>query len=345
MSEIPSEFKRIVEADIDKIFEQRLSEISSFTDWFFTTAYGTSCEVIEASAKKNVHNDFRVASGDSFAYGETDVEAQGLIGNGTKRKPAALLIENKVDSDQMPKQGLRYQARAQHQIRKRKWSDSRCVLVGPASYLASQYPLGGYGTDGWDAMISFEDVASALEPISKEESSILIKATATANTHNKRIPAAMQFWNDYENYQREQHPDILLFLKSTKGSGAGGVWPSFYDNELRANKSAPHRKRIQVVHMDTNTYVSLYVKKVNFGDFRQTLAPIMDTDMRFAKPGGSWQSIQIPVPAVNVLEPFNDQKEAADQIFKAAELMFGFFIEHEVILMEIPILKPKKKST
>lgn len=65
--------------------------------------------------------------------------------------------------------------------------------------------------------------------------------------------------------------------------------------------------------------------------------------MHFAKHGSSWQSIQVRIPAIDVLKPFKELKEAVNQIFEAAKRIFRFFIEHEVLL-SIPTQKPKKMS-
>lgn len=332
-----SKSTRVLESDIDSIFEKHFSKVGALSIWLFSKFYGDHCKLSSSLAKKNVHNNFTLLSGDSLAYGETDVEVLGVLEGAAQIKHHAILIENKVDSDQMPNQGLRYQARARFMVNSGKWQKSSCILVAPQKYLDSQYPRGGSEVDGWDALVSLETIADVLVSTAKSDANVLRQATTKSNSSNEPIPAAVDFWHKYENYQRSKHPDVLLFLKSTKGSKAGGVWPSFYDSLLRDDKSKPDLKRVQVVHIDTSNYVTLFIKKVNYADFKIVVDPILDSSMRFGKPAKSWQSVQLPVPSIDVQYSFEEQKEAVDAVFLAAEHMYNFFKANQAAFMSIPV--------
>jgi hypothetical protein len=131
-------------------------------------------------------------------------------------------------------------------------------------------------------------------------------------------PAAIQFWKDYKLYRRTFHPLIPVFINTQKGSQAGEVWPSFYDNHLRNNARAPMRKRIQIVHVDTANYVALFVEKVACRDFVSAVSGLLEDGMSFGDAGGSWQSVGVPVPSIDPCLPLAHQTQALGQVFRAA---------------------------
>ena len=144
---------------------------------------------------------------------------------------------------------------------------SVALSIAPGSYLEAGYKLGDFAEDGWNGLIAYEALAETLVESDIVAAKMLIAATEPANSWNKPIAAAIQFWKDYIEFQWAKHPDIPAFVNTHRGSRAGGVWPSFYDDELRNNRAQPDRKRIQIVHMDTNGYVSLFVKRVSYPSF------------------------------------------------------------------------------
>jgi hypothetical protein len=166
-----------------------------------------------------------------------------------------------------------------------------------------------------------------------------MEAAEPANAWNKPIPSAVKFWKDYALFGRVSHPTTPVFINTQKGSRAGGVWPSYYDNQLRSNPREPRRKRVQIVHMDTSNYVSLFVKKVAYADFVTVVKGILEDGIMFGKPGGSWQSVQIKVPAIDPCQPLEGQTHRLDEVFRAAERLYEFFIRHETALLGIPVSK------
>ena len=337
MSEIPKEYRRILEQDVDNILRKHLSSFNSFSCWFFSKVFSGGCLLSITSVKLNVEKDFRKAYDNPMAYGETDVEVIGIISQVQISRRVAILIEDKVDADQMPYQGLRYKARAECDKQAGSWADYRCILIGPRSYLDSKYPDGDHDNDAWDAVLSLEEIASGLLSINKLDANKLIAATQTANSWNKPIPSAVKFWKDYAVFQHDYYPSIPVFIKTTRGSRAGGVWPSFFDDSLRNNSTRPKRKRVQIVHMDTSSYVTLFIKKVAYESFEKAVIGIIEPDMNFGKPGGSWQSIQIPVSNIDVLQPLDIQRKQLNEVFMAAKRLFDFYLKYEDTFLSIPL--------
>ena len=156
------------------------------------------------------HNNYRKVSGDQLAYGETDIEVIAVLQSPFGNFRAGLLIENKVDASQMENQGLRYRARGAYRKGAGDWDDFRCVLLAPNSYLQAQYTGRDTGSDGWDCTVTYEHVVEALVGVSSDDADakIFLEATATSNSWNKPIPAAVQFWKDYEEFGRAYFPEV-----------------------------------------------------------------------------------------------------------------------------------------
>jgi hypothetical protein len=86
----------------------------------------------------------------------------------------------------------------------------------------------------------------------------------------------------------------------------------FYDNLLRNNSREPRRKRVQMVHMDTNAYATLLIECVAYADFVRSTEELLEEGMSFARPGGCWQHIQRGVLGVDVCKPRSDGANGPD---------------------------------
>jgi hypothetical protein len=328
MSIIPEEYRRVLEERVDATMVRHSSSVDGFTSWLFGIAFGGRKLLAVESVTAHKHRDFRVLSGDKLAYGETDIELVARLETPDGRQiTSALLIEDKVDAREMPAQGLRYQARARHERSIGSWQEYACVLLAPQSYLDSHYPLGDSKQSGWDHLLSLEDVAAQIPD--SADAGVLLEAAQAANSWNKPIPAAVQFWEDFRQFGRARYSTVPVFVDTQQGSRVGGVWPSFYDNQLRRNSHEPRRKRVQIVHMDTADYVCLFIKKVDFGAFAAAVNLILEQGMTVAPPGTSWQSIRIQTGRVNPLQPLDLQITTLNKVFEAARRFYEFYLSHE----------------
>lgn len=333
---IPEEYRRVLEDRVDAIMERHSSSIHGLTSWLFGIAFGDRRLLAIESARRPKYQDFRALSGDELAHGQTDVEVVARLETLESRQISrtALLIEDKVDAREMPKQGLRYQARARYQRSIGSWHDFACVLLAPQSYLDSHYPLGNAKQSGWDKLLSLEDVAAQIPD--STDANALREAAQAANSWNKPIPAAVQFWEDFRQFGCTHYSAVPVFVDAQQGSRVGGVWPSFYDNQLRRNSQEPRRKRVQIVHMDTADYVCLFIKKVEFGAFRAFALPVLEEGMTVAPPGTSWQSIRITTGPVDPLQPLGSQIATLNKVFQAAQRLYEFYLNHETTFLGIP---------
>lgn len=234
MTDIPEEFRRIQEEQVEDIVHKRLKEDPSFREWIVATSFPGRQIIAIEHVCRHVNRDHRAASGDPLSFGETDIEAVvRLRGEGSATMSAGLLIEMKVDSPQMENQGLRYAARASFRQREGSWEEFRCVLVAPQKYIENEYHLLNHRENGWDCLIALEDVANQLDHATEgvEDAMVVRKATEATNSWNTPIPAAVQFWEQLNHFQRDVFPDVPIFINRQQGAGIF-VWPSFFENQL-----------------------------------------------------------------------------------------------------------------
>jgi hypothetical protein len=281
--------------------------------------------------------DHRQASNNPLAFGENDIEVVATIQRtGSSPTKVGLLIEDKVDARQAMNQGERYRARAEFRVQHGSWEEFKCVLVAPQKYLDSAYPESDIGDNGWDYLVSFEDIATCLknDRAPARDIDTIVGATLLANSWNKPIPEAVQFWKDLSLFQRAFHPDVPLFASPQQGARIN-VWPSFFENQLRNNKREARRKRIQLVHSGKR-HVSLFVKNVAYRDFVPVAQPLLEPGMSIGAEGKTWQSIQMQVPEIDPLAGVQSQAERLDEVFKAVRRLYDFFQRNEAALLGVP---------
>jgi hypothetical protein len=337
MRDIPSEFQRITEQHVDAILHKHLCQKGGLAAWVIGKAFGDANLVGIESCQLHRTYDHRQASNNPLAFGENDIELVATIERaGFPQTKVGVLIEDKVDARQGMNQGERYRARAEFRLRDGSWSHFKCVLVAPQKYLDSAYPAGDLGDGGWDQLISFEDIVACLKKDRAPARDIetIVGATLLANSWNKPIPEAVQFWKELSVFQRAFHPDVPMFASPQQGARIN-VWPSFFENQLRNNKREIRRKRIQLAHSGKR-HISLFVKNVAYRDFMPVAQPLLEPGMTIGAEGKTWQSIQLTVPEIDPLQSVQSQAEKLDEVFKAVRRLYEFFERNHTALLNVP---------
>jgi hypothetical protein len=340
MRDIPLEFQRITEQHIDTILHAHLCQKDSVAVWFFGRAFRNAKLIAIDACYLHRTYDHRAVSNNPLAFGENDVEIVAAIQRpGEVETRVGLLIEDKVDARQGINQAERYRARAEFRVQDGSWSEFKCVLVAPQKYLEAAYPEGDVGNSGWDCLISFEDIAACLKSNRAPTKDIdtILGAASLANSWNKPIPEAVQFWKDLSVFQRAFHPEVPIFAAPQQGARIN-VWPSFYENQLRNNKREVRRKRIQLVHAGKR-HVSLFVKNVSYRDFLPVAQPLLESGMSVGSEGKTWQSIQIQVPEIDPLQGVQPQAQRLDEVFIAVRRLYQFYEKNEAALLSVPVSK------
>jgi hypothetical protein len=340
MRDIPAEFQRITEQRIDRILYDHLSHRDSVADWFFGKVFRDTKLVTIDTCQLHRTYDHRSESNNALAFGENDIEIVATIRRtGDLEAKVGLLIEDKVDARQGLDQAERYRARAEFRLQTGSWTEFKCVLVAPEKYLDAAYPQGDVGNSGWDCLISFEDIATCLKNNRAPTRDIdtILGATLLANSWNKPIPEAVQFWKDLSIFQRAFHPEVPIFAAPQQGARIN-VWPSFYENQLRNNKREIRRRRIQLVHSGKR-HVSLFVKNVAYRDFLPVAQSILEPGMSVGAEGKTWQSIQIQVPEIDPLQGVQSQAQRLDEVFVAVRRLYEFYEKNEAALLGVTVSK------
>jgi hypothetical protein len=146
------------------------------------------------------------------------------------------------------------------------------------------------------------------------------------------ILEAVKFWEEYEAYAHQA--DLPVKVRSEQGSRAGGVWPSFYDDDFRKSKII-NRKRIQIVHIDNAGRVVLFLKRVNPSDFENVIRPLLIRPLELTKPGTSWQGIMVQVPPIDPCRPIVYQCKNLDLAFEAVKLLHLFFLRNQGVIHQL----------
>jgi hypothetical protein len=340
MPEIPEQYQRIREHQVEAIINRHLSGLSPLSRFFFAEAYPFAKLSSIISTQIHVDRNHVHVSGDVLAFGETDIEVIAEIDSAAgETARVALLIEIKIDARQTENQGLRYRARALHRQSVGSWKDFRCVLVAPLRYLESAYPLNDFEEAGWHMLIALEDVSRALKRTVAEtdDSRLIDEAVLPSNFWNRPVPEAAQFWNDVSRLQRALYPDVPLFNSSQQGAGVN-VWPSFYENQLARNRNNPRRKRVQIV-LSGNSHVALFIKNVKYVEFETAVRPLLTAAKQMGAPGTAWQSVRTLVLKIDPLRTVEEQLDALDCVFKAARELYEFFLENETVLLGVRTFK------
>jgi hypothetical protein len=92
------------------------------------------------------------------------------------------------------------------------------------------------------------------------------------------------------------------------------------------------------VHSGT-THVALYIKNVNYDDFRKAVQPLLGDGIMIAPAGTAWQSVRISVQPVDPTKPLEDQTSALDIVFQAVRKLYQFFLRNESVLLGLRAFK------
>jgi len=327
--------RRILEAEIDQLLARQFRANPMFAYTLFSRSFSSEpLSVNVVKVETNVHVDRRLISGNPLAYGENDVEVIAEVTeNDGKKRRLALLIENKISAPLMEDQGRRYGVRGLDRAHAGDWADYRSVFVAPRDRISQLYPTKNYSKAGWDLVLDFEQLAEMLHsPNDSQDAQLLLDATVRENCILEPILEAVKFWEEYEAYAHQAN--LPVKVRSEQGSRAGGVWPSFYDDDFRKSKIVD-RKRIQIVHIDNAGRVVLFIKRVNPRDFENVIRPLLIRPLELTKPGTSWQGIMVQVPPIDPCHPIVDQYKNLDLAFEAVRLLHLFFFRHQDVIHQL----------
>lgn len=296
--------ERIYERDVDLLLAEEFevnpqfaNQIKSLTKFADGPAVVVECWVSKSSN-----------------LGESDLEVIYQRQDGSR---FALMIEDKVDAGLQPDQAERYRLRAERERPKGAYSDSQVVLCAPASYLGKQT-----GLDGFDLLLSFEEIAGFLESgdaRSQYRAAFLRTASGTrkVNSWTREIdPATNAFWDAAYDLASSEFPILEMKRPAlTKDS----VWIVFRPNDL---PTMP--KRVSIELKGKNGHVDLTFANTTAHMFQPLVKHLIQPGMTVHQTGAA-AAIRLPAPGFAVAEGVQTGLPKVKLAFAAAARLIEFY--------------------
>jgi len=275
----------------------------------------------------------------------------------TQAGDVLLLIENKLDTSEQPRQAESYREEAAEQAASHHLV--RTVLVCPQAYRAENPRFAG----GFDHVISYENLAAFFETRAARETGEL----AARLTHRGRMmrqaiekqrrgyiqvihPAKRAFTERYVALAREIAPELIPGPSMLRDSAADSVTMIFAPETL---PDRPFLPRMRIVHQlrEANANISFYT----WGDHFNDLAAAVSADLAGSgiraipsvnkrKGGRAGLMLVLPTPPVDHFAPFDGQVAAVREGIMATRALRDWFVAHQDAVRRWAALLPKGEN-
>lgn len=195
----------------------------------------------------NDYTIYQIEHSKKGAYGESDIT---IIIKG-KNKKIGLLIEDKIDADNMPAQCNRYFKRGDEGIKCGDYDEYYVFIVAPEYYLdnnaeAKKYPY----------KISYEECLNVITAthgnIANFHRQIITHAIKTQKKYIKHThDANTKFWKKYQNFCKNEYPELSLCETEERGH-------SYKENWVKYNSGIDH---ILFIHKFMRGHVDVVFSK------------------------------------------------------------------------------------
>ncbi|MGQ0564737.1 MAG: hypothetical protein ACT4OK_06665 [Gemmobacter sp.] len=269
-----------------------------------------------------------------------------------------LLIENKLDTSEQPRQAESYRAEAIEQAAGHHLV--RTILVCPQDYRAANAAFAA----GFDHAISYESLAKFFETRAAHETGELAGRLA----HRARMmrqaiekqrrgytqvvhPAKRQFTERYVALLRESAPELIPGPSMLREGAADSVTMIFAPETL---PKWPFLPQMRIVHQlrEANANISFYT----WGDHFNELAAKISSDLAGTgiraiptvnkrNSGRAGLMLVVPTPALDHFVPFADQIESVRKGISATRALREWFISHREAVRGWSALVPGRKRS
>lgn len=234
--------KSVVERDVDLLLLEEFSVSEKFRELFTSLVFG---EKIYNAYIKTWH------SVSISNLGESDLIFLFESINGSNM---AILIENKVDSEPRPIQGLRYHQRGEKGIKKGYWNEFKTCIIAPKKYLVSVKDVEYY-----DSHISYEKIHSYFTSEGTNDRRLAYKAHIILEAIEKNRRGNISSFNEnvtafvkqYCEYANATYPALKIQLPKSRQDRSS--WIKFYPNALP-------RKEVSLEHQLNNGEIKMTFK-------------------------------------------------------------------------------------
>ncbi|MDX2470605.1 MAG: hypothetical protein QNL04_08515 [SAR324 cluster bacterium] len=302
---------KIEERDIDLLLLEEFNVNLEFCRWFAGLCW----------LKKHNKSLGTWHSVADTALGESDLIHLFEDAQGQKQ---ALMIENKIDAPQQPRQAERYCERGEQGIKEGNWQVFTTCIIAPAKYLESkdlsayQYQISYEALEAW--------FSSQTGTYSKYRAKVISQAVDQAKKGYQRVahPEMSAFGLGYEKIYQEQGKN--LHLKKLTDRPATNSWFEF---------AMPHLPtKCYIVHQVDMGFVKLMLlgRGDQFSEIAQYFAGELPIGITVMKAGKS-VAIACEVETINPLkETAESQKETILDALNKVVLLEGIAQQHHSIL-------------
>ena len=296
--------ERIYERDVDLLLAEEFDVNPAFADHMksLTKFAGEPAVVAECWVSKSNY------------LGESDLEVVYQRDDGSR---FALMIEDKVEAGLQPDQAKRYRLRAERERSRGAYSDCQIVLCAPAFYLGKQS-----GLDGFDLLISFEQLADFLDAgdlRSKYRAALLRKAAGIKKMNawvREDDPATNAFWNAAYDLACNEFPILEMKRPAlTKDS----VWIVFRPRDL---PTMP--KRVSVELKGKNGHVDLTFANTTAHIFHPLVKHLIRPGMTVHQTGAA-AAIRLTAPEFVIADGIQVGLPKLKLAFTAAATLIDFY--------------------
>ena len=289
------------ESEIDSIVVEEIFCSVNFQNWLLSKLSLKKNSVLVGAWKNVMPTNF----------GECDIVVEFIDNN----KKIAILIEDKIDAPEQPKQAERYHKTGKYLIEKKEIDQYISCLLCPKDYFKPGAPMERY-----DKNISYEEL---LEWFEKQNDSkrIRIKQMIIQNAIKRAKTGYMQkidektnnFYKYYEKIGLKNNPELeFQYTKPyTKDQGWVSIKPGIFP------------QNITITHKSQRGFVDLQISKIDIDEFSKVMNPKLNHQMSIHKTGKSL-SIRIIVsklPRISFMEkPEIYKKQIAEALNAASQL-------------------------
>ena len=263
---------------------------------------------------------------------EEDGESDLVVMLKHNEQDVLLLIENKINAPFTPTQVERYQKRASRWRNVTGISHVATIIVAPTLYLNRA------DAQGFDVLISYEDIAGRIEssddPRSRFSAKVLLEGIEAAQRGYVAQPdkKATDIWSACWELSLRHAPNLNLSRPAAKPSRS--TWFNFKDAK---GFESPTNKHVSVFFKAERGRVDLQFSATTHAELASIAEGFIAPDMAVVNAAKS-ASIRLRVEPVDFTADPDSQQDALIQGLLASERLRVFFIDHRAQFMRISVL-------
>lgn len=263
---------------------------------------------------------------------EDDGETDLLVGFGSPRWEALLLVENKVSAEFQLDQPERYRERARRYASVPPFPSVKSVLLAPAAYFDRP------GSEVFDARVSYEDLIDVLADAQDGRARFLSDALRRAILGRRDYvvepdAAVTALWRAIYEVASDEAPLLDMRMPGEKPKGARFIYltPASFAS-IASGVDIVIKNRKDDGSPIERTFVDLQFRQTGAAQLQEASDGILGAGMFVASAGKS-ASIRVDVLSLDYQAPAETQLAAIRTAVEQADRLRQFFLEHGPLLV------------